>query len=120
LAQGDPISYLALEAGTDVLSADGERVGVVEHVLHDEASDIFDGLVIDVSTGPGGHHFVDAPQVAELREDAVVLTVSSAEVERLPKPGPSPAVMEHHGAEDSESPLAHKLRRAWDIISGRG
>jgi hypothetical protein len=63
---------------------------------------------------------VDAPQVAEIRESEVVLTVSSAEVERLPRPEPNPAVMEHHGVEDSESPLEHKLRRAWEIISGRG
>lgn len=120
VTRGDPISYLTLEKGTDVISADGERVGVVEHVLGDEATGIFDGIVIDVGLGPGGLHFVDAPEVVELREDAVVLGVSTAEVERLPKPGPSPAVVEHHGVEDSESPLEHKLRRAWEIISGRG
>jgi hypothetical protein len=103
-----------------VLSADGDRVGVVEHVLADEEEDIFDGIVIDVRLGPGGLHFVDAPQVAEIRQDEVVLTIPSAEVERLPKPAPNPAVMEHHGVEDSESPLEHKLRRAWEIISGKG
>ena len=87
-----------------MLSADGERAGEVDHVMYE----------------PGGLHFVDAPQVAEIREDAVILTVRSADIERLPNPGPSPAVIEHHGVEDSDSPLAHKLRRAWDVISGRG
>jgi hypothetical protein len=120
VATGDPGSYLTLRPGTEVVSADADRVGVVEHVLYDEEEDIFDGIVIDVRLGPGGLHFVDAPQVAEIRGNEVVLTVSSAEVERLPRPEPNPAVMEHHGVEDSESPLEHKLRRAWEIISGRG
>jgi uncharacterized protein YrrD len=120
VAAREPASYLTLEEGTDVVSADGARVGVVEHVLRDEEADIFDGLVIDVKLGPGGLRFVDAPDVADILEDRVVLTVPSAEIEQLPKPGPNPAVMEHHGVEDSESPLEHKLRRAWEIISGRG
>jgi hypothetical protein len=120
VAPEEPASYLTLEPGTDVVSADGERVGVVEHVLRDEATDIFDGLVIDVSLGPGGLHFVDAPAVAEIRDDAVVLATRAADVERLPKPSANPAVMEHHGVEDSEGKLEHKLRRAWEIVSGRG
>ncbi|MDQ3870431.1 MAG: PRC-barrel domain-containing protein [Chloroflexota bacterium] len=120
MAAGDPISYLTLQRGTDVLSSEGERVGVVEHVLGDEGTGIFDGIIIDTRLGPGGLRFVDAPEVEALHEDAVVLDVPAAEVERLPKPEPGPAVMEHHGVEDSESELEHKLRRAWEVISGRG
>ena len=116
----EPASYLTLEEGTDVVSADGDRGGVVEHVLHDVEADIFDGLVIDVRLGPGGLRFVDVPDVGEILGDRVVLTVPSADIEQLPKPSPNPAVMEHHGVEDVESPLEHKLRRAWEIISGRG
>jgi uncharacterized protein YrrD len=115
-----PSSYLTLEPGADVISADGERIGTVEHVLRDEQTDIFDGIVVDVRLGPGGLHFVDAPQVGEIREGAVTIAVPAAEVERLPKPSANPAVMESHGVEDSESPLEHKLRRAWEITSGRG
>lgn len=103
-----------------MISSDGERVGAVEHVLTDEPTGIFDGIVIDVMLSPGGLRFVDAPQVGEVREDGVVLTVTAAEVDGLPKPSPSPAVMEHHGIEDSEGKLEHKLRRAWEIASGRG
>lgn len=120
MGSDEAASYLTLEAGTAVVSADGERVGTVEHVLKDDATDIFDGLVIDMSVGPGGLHFVDAPDVAEITPDSVRLAISAAEAERLPKPSANPAVMEHHGAEDSESKLEHKLRRAWDIVSGRG
>jgi hypothetical protein len=116
---GQPRSYLTVDAGVDVISADGQRVGALEHVLADEQADIFDGVVIDVSAGPGGHRFVDAPEVSEFREQAVLLTIDAAAVERLPEPHPNPAVMQHDGVEDSEGPLAQKLRRAWDLISGR-
>jgi hypothetical protein len=116
----DSASYLTLEPGTSVTSADGERVGTVQHVLRDEATDIFDGIVIDMRLGPGGLHFVDAPEVAEIGPDGVRLTISAEEAERLPKPSANPAVMENHGVEDSEGKLEHKLRRAWEIASGRG
>jgi hypothetical protein len=115
---GEPVSYLVLEPGADVYSADGERVGAVEHVLADEENDIFDGIVIDTEPGPGGLRFADAPDVAQIRDKGVVLGLVAAEVENLPKPEPNPAVMEQHGDEDTESPLQAKLRRAWDLISG--
>ena len=115
---GDPISFLTLEPGTDVVSSDGDVVGKVEHVLADEETDIFDGLVIDTRLGPGGHRFVDADQIDELYERAAVLTVPAGEVEALPEPTPAPATMESHGEEDSESALQRKLHRAWDLISG--
>ena len=120
MGSDEPASYLTLEPGTRVHSADGEEIGSVDHVLRDEGTDIFDGLIIDTQAGPGGLHFVDAPQVAEIHTDRVVLTLSAAEAEELPTPSPNPAVMEHHGVEDSESKLQHKLHRAWEIISGRG
>ena len=120
MAPDQPASYLTLERGADVISSDGERVGAVEYVLRDEATDIFDGLVIDVRLGPGGLRFVDAPDVGEIRDSAVQINVPAAEVDRLPEPSENPAVMEHHGVEDSEGKLEHKLRRAWEIVSGRG
>ena len=116
---GEPTSYLEVEEGCDVVSSDGEKVGTVQHVLADEQADVFDGVVIDTRLGPGGLHFVDAPQVSECRERAVLLAVAASEVPGLPKPEPNPAVIEHHGVEDSESPLQEKLRRAWDLISGK-
>jgi hypothetical protein len=115
---GEPISYLVVEPGADVYSADGERVGAVQHVLADEENDVFDGIVIDTELGPGGLRFADAPDVAELREKGVVLRLTAADVGKLPKPEANPAVIEHQAGEDSESALQAKLRRAWDLISG--
>jgi sporulation protein YlmC with PRC-barrel domain len=116
---GEPISYLVLGAGTDVVGSDGEVVGKVQHVLADEEEDVFDGIVIDAGIGPGGSHFVDADQVADIYERAVVLNLPSSAVENLPRPTPAPAVMESHGAEDSEGRLQSKLHRAWDLLSGK-
>jgi sporulation protein YlmC with PRC-barrel domain len=115
---GEPASYLTLDEDCSVISSDGEEVGKVQHVLADEEEGVFDGIVIDTQLGPGGLLFVDAPQVKECRERAVVLSVPASEVEKLPKPAPNPSVMENHGVEDSESPLQAKLHRAWDLISG--
>jgi sporulation protein YlmC with PRC-barrel domain len=115
---GEPISYLALKEGSAVVSSDGEEVGKVQHVLADEESDVFDGVVIDTRLGPGGLRFVDAPQVSELRERALLLSIPADQVADLPEPTPNPAMIEHHGVEDFESPLQEKLRRAWDLISG--
>ncbi len=117
---GEPTSYLALDRGVDVFSSDGERLGTVEHVLADEGEDIFDGLVIDARLGPGGMRFVDAPQVGSLHERGVVLTLTAAEAEGLHEPSENPAVLENHGVEDSEGRLQHKLKRAWEVISGKG
>jgi hypothetical protein len=113
---GAPVSYLTLEQGTAVLSADGDELGDVAHVLADEENDIFDGIVI--SQGLGRHTFADAEQVAEIYERGVVLTLTAAEAEALPEPSENPAVMEDDPSEPESSPVADKLRRAWDLLSG--
>lgn len=116
---GAPASYLTLTDGTAVLSSDGERIGAVEHVLADANADVFDGLVIDVRSGPGGHRFVDADQVAEIHEQGVVLTIDAKAVEALPEPSENPATMAADPDDVTPSDLGDKLRRAWDLISGK-
>jgi uncharacterized protein YrrD len=117
---GAMISYMTLEAGTPVYSSDGKEIGKVEHVLADLDRDIFDGIVLDTSVLPGGHRFVDAPEVVEIHERGVVLAVDSAGAEALPEPGKNPAVMDvDPGAEKGQTLLTDKLRRAWDLLSGK-
>ena len=114
-------SYYTLEPGAAVRASDGTEIGKVQHVLADAASDIFDGLVIDVRTGPGGHRFVDAPQVARMDEDGgVTLTLDAGAVDELPKPSKNPAVMSADPADGDSSGLSKKLHRAWELISGKG
>jgi uncharacterized protein YrrD len=113
------MSYLTLEPGARVYTRDGSDIGTVEHVLADPDADIFDGLVIDTRLGPGGHRFVDAPQVAKIRERGVVLALDAAEAERLPEPSPNPATLRADPDDVAEGELERKLRRAWDWITGR-
>lgn len=111
---GAPGSYMTLTAGVPVYSRDGERLGVVEHVLAETEKDIFDGIVIDA----GGHRFVDAPEVQQIHENGVVLSLDAAAARHLPEPGPNPAAVTASPDDVTESDLERKLRRAWDLISG--
>jgi hypothetical protein len=118
---GPPSSYLTLRPGVAVHARDGEKVGEVQYVLADLDADVFDGIVIDVSSLPGGLRFADAAQVAEIYERGVVLGMSSAEAENLPEPSENPGMLEVHGVEDVDrSELGEKLRRAWEMVSGAG
>jgi len=114
---GAPSSYLAVPEGAPVYGSDGRRIGELAHVLADEESDIFDGIVI--GTG-GGFRFADAPYVENFYERGVELTLTYAEAEReLPEPSENPATMSADPADAGESELTRKLRNAWDRISGR-
>ena len=115
---GDPTSYLELDEGLPVFSADGEELGSVAHVLADPDADVFDGLVIDTRRGPGGHRFADATQVERLYTGGVVLTLTVAEAGRLPEPSENPGVMEADPDDVTPDDLGDKLKRAWDRISG--
>jgi hypothetical protein len=117
---GAQISYMTLEAGALVFSSDGKEVGKVEHVLADIDLDIFDGIVLDQSVLPGGHRFVDAPEVAEIHERGVVLGIDSETAHSLPEPSKNPGEIDiDPGAEKDRTMLKDKLGRAWDLISGK-
>jgi hypothetical protein len=115
---GPPSSYLTLAEGLPVFSSDGEDLGKVEHVLAEPEEDIFDGFVIDTSVLPGGHRFVDAPEVETIYERGVVLKIDAAAAKDLPQPSANPGVLEAGGDDAPPSPLQQKLGRAWDRISG--
>ena len=118
---GRPASYLTLGEGTAVFSSDGEKLGEVQHVLADPEVDIFDGIVIDASALPGGLRFADATQVDEIYDNGVVLAMAATDAERLPEPTDNPGAIEVSGVEDVDSSeLREKLRRAWEMISGKG
>lgn len=115
---GPPASYLTLSAGVPVYSSDGQRLGDVEHVLADPDKDIFDGIVFDANPLPGGHRFVDAPEVDTIYERGVVLTLDADAAANLHRPDANPAAMSASPDDVTESELQRKLRRAWDLISG--
>jgi uncharacterized protein YrrD len=115
--RGAPASYMTLARGTRVVSSDGSEVGTVRHVLFDADADIFDGIVIDAEHG--GHRFVDAPYVASIAERLVTLNIDGSECAGLPRPSENPAELHADPDEPAEGELHRKLRRAWDMISGR-
>jgi hypothetical protein len=117
---GDPGSYVTLEPGAAVFASDGVEVGRVAHVLAEPAVDIFDGIVLERGGLLGGHRFVDAAHVGEIFERGVVLTIDAEGAGSLPEPSENPAAMTADPAEPVDSELERKLRRAWDLISGRG
>ncbi|HSD77571.1 MAG TPA: hypothetical protein VLA98_09205 [Solirubrobacteraceae bacterium] len=113
---GAPSSYLALPAGVPVYASDGEQAGRVEHVLAAEDADIFDGLVVRIG---GRRAFVDATLIAGLYERGAVLTIDAGAVTRLPEPSANPPALRATPGDTTPDGLARKLRRAWDVLSGR-
>jgi hypothetical protein len=86
---GHAVHYTAVQRGTPVWSSDDQEVGKVVEVLDNYREHIFDGLVIDTTSGE--RRFVDAPEVARTAELAVTLTITAAEVAELgPPPSPGP------------------------------
>ncbi|HTU95178.1 MAG TPA: PRC-barrel domain-containing protein [Solirubrobacteraceae bacterium] len=115
---GQPISYQVLEKGTPVYSADGEKIGIVGHVLAVEDEDVFDGIVISEHVFSSGHRFADADEIARIGEHGVLLTLDREASRRLPEPSKNPAVMRDDPAESRADARRDKLRRAWDYVSG--
>jgi hypothetical protein len=115
---GAPSSYLAVKGGIPVYSSDGERLGSVVRCLSAPNLDMFDGIIFDTTIGPGGHRFVDAPEVDKIYERGVVLKIDAAEATKLPPPGANPGALSVN-PQDLVGGKRSSLRRAWDRLSGR-
>lgn len=102
---GAPQSYLVLKDGTPVYDRAGDPAGTVAHVLADEKSDVFHGLVLDTAHG---HRFASGGQVDGIYERAVVIAVPAAQ---LPEPSADAAAA---AADDTSA--GDGLRRAWDWL----
>lgn len=116
---GEPRSYLAVEKGVPVYSSDGEKLGRVVKVLAAPNIDMFDGIVFDTTAGPGGHRFVDAPEVEGIYENGVVLKIDAAAAADLSKPGANPGAISASAA-DFTGARRGPLGRFWDRMSGKG
>jgi len=84
-----PVSWLVIEPGWSVVSADGEEIGQVEEVVGDTGEDIFNGLA--VSTGLlGKPKYVPAERVREIVEGEVRLDLPAAALDSLDDHEPQP------------------------------
>lgn len=115
---GHPSSYHALSPGQPVFSSDGEKLGEVERVLADLDAGVFDGIVFDTSALPGGHRFVDGPEVEMIYDRGVVLKITAEEAAQLPPPSANPGSLSVKPG-DLGGGSRSALRRFWDRISGK-
>jgi len=107
---GAPIAYLILRPGSPVFACDGAPAGAVEHVLADEVTGVFHGLIVRT---PGDRHlFADREQVEALYERGVRLAVPADALRE-----PSEDAVAEEAARAGENPVADGLRRAWEWLS---
>lgn len=76
----DPVSYLLIERGWEVVASDGDRVGDVDEVLADMNADIFDGLTVDLGLTKAPR-YVPSERVAQILEGRVVLDAPASAFE---------------------------------------
>jgi hypothetical protein len=62
----DPVAWLVIEPGWEVVDANGKRVGKVDEVLGDREADIWDGLTVSGD-------YVPAENVASIVEGRITL-----------------------------------------------
>jgi uncharacterized protein YrrD len=89
----DPVSWLVVERGWDVVDKDGDKIGQVDEVVGDTEEDIFNGLVIS-SGWLGRPRYVPAERVAAITTGRVQLTLSRSEAEQLEDHEEPPASLE--------------------------
>jgi hypothetical protein len=115
---GERTSYLAVAKGVPVYSSDGQSLGRVVRVLSAPNIDMFDGVIFDTTAGPGGHRFVDAPEVGEIYERGIVLKIDASEAASLKAPDANPGALSVDPA-DLVGSRPGFFRRAWNTISGK-
>lgn len=78
----DPVSWLQIAQGWNVVTSDGVIVGTVAQVEGDKQSDIFDGLAVE-SKEPKQIRYVPGEQVGSIYPGEVTLKIALAEVGAL-------------------------------------
>jgi hypothetical protein len=96
----DPVSWLVIEPGWEVVASDGAELGKVEEVVGDTGVDIFNGL--SVSTGfLAKPRYVPAEQVTEITQGKIRLAVTRDQFGRLSEFREPPASIEVTSADPS-------------------
>lgn len=110
---GQPLAHTALPDGVQVYDRAGTPIGNVEHVLADERSNIFHGLVVHVPHVLDRPMFAAPEQIAGLFERGVALTVSVADLHE-----PREDAVAADAVDTSTGEQAREgLRRAWEWLS---
>jgi sporulation protein YlmC with PRC-barrel domain len=78
----DPVSWLQIAQGWNVVTSDGVLVGTVAQVEGDKQADIFNGLAVE-SAHPKQIRYVPGEGVGAIYPGEVTLTLSSADTGSL-------------------------------------
>jgi sporulation protein YlmC with PRC-barrel domain len=78
----DPVSWLQILQGWNVVTSDGVILGTVAQVEGDKQSDIFDGLAV-ASRHPTQIRYVAGEQVGAIYPGEVNLKIASADIRTL-------------------------------------
>jgi hypothetical protein len=87
--EGTPISYMALEPGTLVVTSSGTEIGKVHHVLQVPELDVFDGISVETHHGL---RFVDRDQIDSITTTIVRCALTDEEAQALPAPDGPPVL----------------------------
>ena len=103
----DPVSWLQIEQGWNVVTSDGVVVGAVAQVEGNKQDDIFDGLAVE-SAQTKQVLYVPGEQVGAIYPGEVTLTIASADAGSLaPFQTPPPETTWVPG----KAPLATRVSR---------
>jgi hypothetical protein len=78
----DPVSWLQIEQGWNIVTSDGVTVGTVAQVEGDKQDDIFDGLAVE-SRQPTQIRYVPGEQVGAIYPGEVTLKIASTDIGTL-------------------------------------
>jgi hypothetical protein len=118
---GFKVSYLAAKKGIPVYTSDEVQIGTVFEVLAAPEADLFDGIIFDTTKNrPGGHKFVDAPEVEGIYERGVILTLDAAAAAQLAAPEKNPGSITISPDDVAGEPGPSFWRRTWNLLSGKG
>ena len=107
---GDPVSWLQIEQGWNVITSDGVLVGTVAQTEGDKNDDIFDGLAVE-SGKPAQIRYVPAEIVGQIFPGQVTLKIGSADVGTLePFQAPPPETKWVAGKPPLSTRLSNWLR----------
>jgi hypothetical protein len=103
----DPVSWLQIEPGWNVLTAEGGALGGVAQVAGTKEDDIFDGLAVQA---PGSTQLVYVPgeQVSAVYPGRVLLKITAAQAAGL---GPYTAAPPQQALELPREPLTTRIKR---------
>ena len=78
----DPVSWLLVEPGWEVVDRDGARIGTVHQVLGDFQADIFDGLAVHTRL-LDKPRYIPAERVTRILEGRIETDLAPDEVAQL-------------------------------------